>query len=127
MKRNGLVVLVASVMVAASLLLAGCGGERAAAAKAGSGAPASVKPGTIGFSLPFATAPFYWAAANGMKDTLEGMGYKVVVTNAGNDPAQQLQQLTNFDTKKVQAVALIAYDYASVSPAIDKLRADGIP
>ncbi len=127
MRRNGWVVCFASVVLAASLLLAGCGGEKAAAAKSGPGASASVKPGTVGFSLPFATAPFYWAAANGMKDTLEGMGYKVVVTNAGNDPAQQLQQLTNFGTKKVQAIALIAYDYASVSPAIDKLRAAGIP
>jgi len=90
-------------------------------------AQARVKPGTIGFSLPFATAPFYWAAANGLKDTMEGMGYKVIVTNAANDPAQQLQQLMNFDTQKVQAVALIAYDYASVSPAVEKLRADGIP
>ncbi len=86
-----------------------------------------VKPGTIGFSLPFATAPFYWAAANGLKDEMGRMGYRVVVTNAANDPNRQFQQLENFRTQKVQGVAIIAYDYASVSPAIDKIRAQGIP
>jgi ribose transport system substrate-binding protein len=86
-----------------------------------------VKPGLIGFSLPFATAPFYWAAANGLKDEMGKMGYKVVVVNAANDPNQQFQQLENFRTQKAQGVAIIAYDYASVSSAIDKIRAQGIP
>ncbi len=86
-----------------------------------------VKPGLIGFSLPFATAPFYWAAANGLKDEMGKMGYKVVVTNAANDPNQQFQQLENFRTQKAQGVTIIAYDYASVSSAIDKIRAQGTP
>src|SRR3972149_1367314 len=72
-----------------------------------------VKPGTIGFSLPFATAPFYWAAANGLKEKMGRMGYRVVVTNAANDPNRQFQQLENFRTQKVQGVAIIAYDFAS--------------
>ncbi len=109
--RKGLL-LVVSLMVALSMNVT---------------AQSKVKPGLIGFSLPFATAPFYWAAANGLKDTMEAMGYRVVVTNAANDPSVQFQQLMNFDTQKAQAVALIAYDYASVSPAVEKLRADGIP
>jgi ribose transport system substrate-binding protein len=117
-----------SVVVVASLLFFACSGGQSTSPKTGSTATVEtkVKPGTIGFSLPFATAPFYWAAANGLKDQMESMGYKVIVTNAANDPSQQLQQLTNFGTQKVQAVALIAYDFASVSPAVDKLRADGI-
>lgn len=86
-----------------------------------------VKPGLIGFSLPFATAPFYWAAANGLKDEMGKLGYKVVVTNAANDPNQQLQQLDNFRTQKAQGVAIIAYDFASVSTAIDRIRANGTP
>jgi ribose transport system substrate-binding protein len=86
-----------------------------------------VKPGTIGFSLPFATAPFYWACANGLKDEMEKMGYKVVITVAANDPNLQFQQLENFRVEKVQGAAIIAYDFPSVSPAIDKIRKTGIP
>ncbi len=127
------VVQALSIAAIACLALAACAKSTGAGATAGGSASSMVtttqkiKPGTIGFSLPFATAPFYWAAANGLKDQMQSMGYTVTVTNAGNDPSTQYQQLMTFDTEKVQGVVVIAYDYSSVSPALSKLRADGIP
>jgi ABC-type sugar transport system substrate-binding protein len=58
---------------------------------------------------------------------MEKMGYKVVMTVAANDPNLQFQQLENFRVERVQGAAIIAYDFASVSPAIDKIRKAGIP
>ena len=129
-----LIIVLISVSLVVSFSLVGCREEAAVeeevAEKAAEPAEAEAKkvePGTIGFSVPFATAPFYWAAAYGLKNCMEEMGYKVVVVNAGNDPDKQFQQLETFRTEGIQGGAIIVYDYASVSPAVDKIREEGIP
>jgi len=123
-----IVVFVLSVSMVVVFSLAGCKAEEAATTAEEEEVVASkVEPGLIGFSIPYANAPFYWAAAHGLKDEMSRMGYDVIVTQGNDDPTQQLQQIENFVTQNIQGGGLIVYDYATASPAIDKVRETGAP
>src|SRR5579872_5477003 len=73
---------------------------------------------TIALTIPFASAPFYWAAANGFKDEGEKLGYKVIVNNADNSIERQVAHIDNYRVTNVAGAAAIAADADALKPAI---------
>jgi len=115
---------IGTVLAAAAVLLAAC--------QSSGGTPTqtsteSNQGKTIALSLPFASAPFYWAAANGLKDEGERLGFKVIVNNADNSVEAQVSELNNYKTQHVAAVSLISIDADALDPAINNLMAAQIP
>ncbi|MCL4251158.1 MAG: sugar ABC transporter substrate-binding protein [Anaerolineae bacterium] len=82
---------------------------------------------TIALTIPFAGAPFYWAAAHGFKDEGERLGYNVVVNNAENSIERQVGHIDNYRVTNVVGAAAIALDADALVPAIEAYMADGHP
>ncbi len=82
---------------------------------------------TIALTLPFASAPFYWAAANGFKDEGERLGYKVIINNADNSVERQVAHIDNYRVTNVAGAAAIAADADALKPAITQYMAAGHP
>jgi ribose transport system substrate-binding protein len=82
---------------------------------------------TIALTIPFASAPFYWAAANGFKDEGERLGYKVIINNADNSVERQVAHIDNYRVTNVAGAAAIAADADALKPAITQYMADGRP
>ena len=91
--------------------------------------PASAQEGqkSIALTIPFANAPFYWAAANGFKDEGERLGYKVIINNADNSIERQVAHIDNYRITQVAGAAAIAADADALKPAITQYMADGRP
>jgi ribose transport system substrate-binding protein len=82
---------------------------------------------TIALSIPFAGAPFYWAAAHGFKDEAERLGYNVVINNAENSIERQVAHIDNYRVTNVVGAAAIALDADALVPAIESYMSDGRP
>src|SRR5688572_4443741 len=65
---------------------------------------------TIALTIPFAAAPFYWAAAHGFKDEGERLGYNVIINNADNSIERQVAHIDNYRVTNVAGAAAIALD-----------------
>ena len=68
---------------------------------------------SIALTIPFASAPFYWAAANGFKDEGERLGYKVIINNADNSIERQVAHIDNYRVTNVAGAAAIAASTAA--------------
>ncbi len=82
---------------------------------------------TIALTIPFASAPFYWAAANGFKDEGERLGYKVIVNNADNSVERQVAHIDNYRVMDVAGAAAIAADADALKPVITQYMDGGRP
>jgi ribose transport system substrate-binding protein len=82
---------------------------------------------SIALTIPFASAPFYWAAANGFKDEGERLGYKVIVNNADNSVERQVAHIDNYRVTNVAGAAAIAADADALKPVITQYMAGGHP
>jgi ribose transport system substrate-binding protein len=82
---------------------------------------------SIALTIPFASAPFYWAAANGFKDEGEKLGYKVIINNADSSVERQVAHIDNYRVTNVAGAAAIAADADALKPAITQYMADGRP
>jgi ribose transport system substrate-binding protein len=82
---------------------------------------------SIALTIPFASAPFYWAAANGFKDEGERLGYKVIVNNADSSVERQVAHIDNYRVTNVVGAAAIAADADALKPAITQYMAGGHP
>jgi ribose transport system substrate-binding protein len=82
---------------------------------------------SIALTIPFASAPFYWAAANGFKDEGERLGYKVIINNADNSIERQVAHIDNYRVTNVAGAAAIADDADALKPAITQYMAAGHP
>jgi ribose transport system substrate-binding protein len=127
-----LVIVISTVMASCTVLppQAPPAPVQAQAQPAQQQAPEPQKPGqgkTIALTIPFAWAPFYWAAANGLKDEAERMGYEVVVWNAAESIEKQVSHINQMQVMKVAAGAAIAADADALKPSIDKLMEGGVP
>jgi ABC-type sugar transport system substrate-binding protein len=82
---------------------------------------------TIALTIPFAGAPFYWAAAHGFKNEGERLGYNVIINNAENSIERQVAHIDNYRVTNVVGAAAIALDADALVPAIEAYMADGRP
>lgn len=124
---TGLIALVAITIVACQATPPPAA-NTSTTAPAAAAQPATAGPQkTISLSLPFASAPFYWAAANGFKDEGERLGYKVVINNADNSVEKQVAHIDNYRVTNSAAAAAIAADADALTPAIKNYMAAGHP
>lgn len=82
---------------------------------------------TIGISLFYRRDEYYKDLEVGFKLAAEKAGYTTLIQDADTDPARQTQQIEDFVTKGVDAIALSATDPAGVVPAIEDAVTKGVP
>ena len=115
MKSNRVLMTVFSLMVIASMVLAGCGGA----------APAGGKT-KIGLSFSdFATERWKNEEVL-MRKLLEGKGYEVLSAEANHDVKLQNDQIDNMVTQGVKGLIVIAEDGDAVVTSVDKAADAGV-
>lgn len=115
MKSKRILITIFSVMVIASVVLAGCGAAPAAAGK--------IKVG-LSFS-DFATER--WKNEDTlMRKLLAEKGYDVISQEANHDVKLQNDQIDNMVAQGVKGLIVIAEDGAAAATAVDKAAAAGV-
>lgn len=82
---------------------------------------------TIGISLFYKRDEYYMDLEAGFKEAAEAAGYELIIMDADADAAKQMQQVEDFTTKGVDAIALAACDPDGLVPAIEAATEKGIP
>jgi ribose transport system substrate-binding protein len=112
---------VAAVLLAACVLISGCGGDtkpKAAAGRTGA---------VIGVSLLTRTHPFYQDLEQGLRDAAAERGYQLLVQAGEFDVARQKDQLADFLVRKVDAIIVCPCDSRSIGTSIAAANAAGVP
>jgi ribose transport system substrate-binding protein len=125
----------AVALVGAGALLAGCtSNEPAAPAAAGGGGNAASSNDdsgatiTIGFSAPAADHGWMAGITNGAKAAAEKFGdVDLKVAEGTNDVSTQISQVETFINDKVDAIVLLPFDGAALTPVALKAMQAGIP
>ena len=115
-----------SPTIAAGVLaihLAGLTGCRPAGPQPVEQAPDAV----IGLSVLTSDNPFFDELADGMREEAAKHNYQVLVTAGQQKPLLQDQQVDDFITKQVNAIALCPCDSKAVGATIEKANRAGIP
>jgi ribose transport system substrate-binding protein len=89
-------------------------------------APAK-KKATIGVSLLTMTNPFFRELGDAMKDEAAKHQMEVILTAGEFDPARQHHQVSDFITRRVDAIVLSPCDSKSIGAAIAEANKAGIP
>src|SRR3989442_1086512 len=89
-------------------------------------APAK-KKATIGVSLLTMTNPFFRELGDAMKDEATKHQIEVILTAGEFDPAKQHHQVSDFITRRVDAIVLSPCDSKSIGTAIAEANKAGIP
>lgn len=123
MRRRGTARVAAGVL-AVAVAIAGCsktGGATATSEKSKSG------PRTIGVSVADQKSLFYIAAVDGMRKMAAQTGDKLIVLSADNNATQQVNQVNNLVTQRVDALIFIAQDATSALAGVRAANKAGIP
>ena len=113
MKSNRILIAIFSVMVIASMVLAGCGAAGGGKTKVG-----------LSFS-DFATER--WKNEDAlMRKLLEAKGYEVISQEANHDVKLQNDQIDNMVAQGVKGLIVIAEDGAAAATAVDKAAKAGV-
>ncbi|RPJ20466.1 MAG: D-xylose transporter subunit XylF, partial [Chloroflexi bacterium] len=113
MKSNRILIAIFSLMVIASMVLAGCGAGSSGKTKIG-----------LSFS-DFATER--WKNEDTlMRKLLEEKGYEVISQEANHDVKLQNDQIDNMVAQGVKGLIVIAEDGAAAATAVDKATAAGV-
>lgn len=111
---------------------AGCKKENAGSAPVSQsgGAPAA-RPAaakiTIGVTLLTRVHPFYQELEKALKDEAAKNGYEILVTTSELDVARQKDQISDFITKKVNAIIVCPADSKSIGTSIQEANQADIP
>ena len=107
----------AAVAVATLALTAACGG-----ASGGSGGEI-----TVALSVSTLNNPFFVQLRDGAQDAAKALGVKLVVQDAQNDPATQVNQVQTFTTQGVKAIIINAVESDQATPAAKAAENAKIP
>jgi ribose transport system substrate-binding protein len=125
----------AVALVGAAVLLAGCTGNTPASSGGGGGGSNAAsanddtgKTVTIGFSAPAADHGWMSGITNAAKAQADKYGdVKLVVAEGTNDVSTQISQVETFINDKVDAIVLLPFDGAAMTPVALKAMQAGIP
>ncbi|MCP3799467.1 substrate-binding domain-containing protein [Allokutzneria sp. A3M-2-11 16] len=109
----------AAVAVATLALTAACGG---AAGSGGSGGEI-----TVALSVSTLNNPFFVQLRDGAQEAAKALGVKLVVQDAQNDPATQVNQVQTFTTQGVKAIIVNAVESDQATPAAKAAENAKIP
>jgi inositol transport system substrate-binding protein len=133
--RLAIVVVVASMFVAACSSSGSSGAPASAAASAApaSAAPASAAPGsaaaggiTLGVAFPNSDT-FLSRVQNAITEEATAKGATATITDAKDDTATQLSQVENFISQGVSAIIVVPVDTSAAQPMADAAKAANIP
>lgn len=139
---------VMAVVLAAGMLVTGCGGtdssasssapssagtssestasSAASASSTASSAGGEEKGYTIGFSAYAMQQEWYQNIAAGAETKAEELGIKLNVIDADTNAATQLESIENFITQGVDAIIISPVEAESLAPAVQDAEAQGI-
>ena len=115
MKSNRILMAVFSMIVIASMVLAGCGGTGGSSGKT-----------KVGLSFSDFATERWKNEADLMTKLLEDKGYEVIVQEANHDVKLQNDQIDNMVAQGVKGLIVIAEDGAAAATAVDKAAAAGV-
>ena len=82
---------------------------------------------TIGVALATDTNPFYIAMLKGIKTRAAKRGYEISTVTANNDPARQIDGVSDLIAKGVDGILISPVDAKALCSVYDKAKAAGIP
>jgi ribose transport system substrate-binding protein len=109
--------LLASLLLSLSVVVAGCGGDE-------TGAPSRR---VIGVTLLTQTHAFFKDLEAGVRDAAARHGFEVVVVACEMDPARQAAQIEDFVAQRVAAILAAPCDSNAIVPALSVPERAGIP
>ncbi|WP_086818693.1 substrate-binding domain-containing protein [Allokutzneria sp. NRRL B-24872] len=109
----------AAVAVATLALTAACGG--------GAGGSSSGGEITVALSVSTLNNPFFVQLRDGAQEAAKALGVKLVVQDAQNDPATQVNQVQTFTTQGVKAIIVNAVESDQATPAAKAAENAKIP
>jgi D-xylose transport system substrate-binding protein len=115
MKSHRILICIFSLMVIASIVLAGCGGAPAASAKT-----------KVGLSFSDFATERWKNEADLMTKLLNEKGYDVIVQEANHDVKLQNDQIDNMVSQGVKGLIVIAEDGDAAATAVDKAADAGV-
>lgn len=126
MKTRRIFALALGALMSVSLFGA-CSKQPAAGGDQPSGGNEPAGKPKVGISLFYRRDAYYKDLESAFKKEAAAAGIDVIIQDADSDGAKQTQQLEDFVTQKVDAIALAACDPAGMVPAIDAAVAAGVP
>ena len=118
MKKKIFAVMLTVAMV--SLLLVGCGGDKAPAKEEKDGY-------VIGVAMNTQTNPFFVTVVDGCKKAAEEAGAELIVTDAQDDPTTQQKDIENLITKQPDAIIIDPCDSDGIVSSVEACNEAGIP
>lgn len=106
----------ATLAIALSVWLAGCGPNEEASSR-----------GTIAVSLLTLENPFFKIIGDHLAAEAEARGFDTIIVSADKDIAKQSNQVKDFLVKKVDAIVLSPCDPKSIVPVIQEANRAGVP
>ncbi len=126
MKKS--LLFVSSLVLSASLVLAGCGNsEPNQAATTAPTPPAGDKQLKVGLSMNTLNNPFFVAVKEGAEAQAKELGYNLVVTDAQNNPGQQMADVENLLQQELDVLIIDPTDSDAIVEAVKKANDAKIP
>ena len=117
------------IAVIATISLAACSGsgEPTVGGDPSTGAGAGGDSPVIGFSISTLQNPFFVSMEDGVKEAGAAAGIEVLIADAGDDAAQQANDILNFIAQGVDVVLLNPTDGDAIVSSVEALNAADIP
>jgi len=88
------------------------------------GTAGAQKKVTVGFSMPFIQdSPYFFPYTQAVKKEAAARGWTLIMTDAGTDLNNQVNQIEDLVSKGVQGLMIVPLDAAGIVPVIDKMYA----
>jgi ribose transport system substrate-binding protein len=81
----------------------------------------------VGYSMSFSTIEWLVAQRRGVTETAAKFDFDVTVADAADRPTQQVQDLEDFITKRMDLIIVSTYYAEAITPAIKEINEAGIP
>lgn len=82
---------------------------------------------SIGVALPVDTGAFIHEVRRGLQLPADSLGFQLLFTNAGGDPARQAAQVDSLAARRTAAILIDPVDGAAIDAAIARVNRAGIP
>lgn len=128
--RKGFVAV--AFLLAVILLLGACSTDKpgssssASSGSNNSGGNEGEKKLTFAYSIMVMDNPYFIAVKQGFEDRAKELGINTVVNDAKYDAATQINQIENYITQKVDAIAIAPIDSKGLESVVEEARKAGI-
>ncbi|MGO0062677.1 substrate-binding domain-containing protein [Brevibacillus fluminis] len=118
---------VMGVLLSASLLMGGCAGGGQDTQAGGAPAADAGKKIKVGLAMNTLNNPFFVAVKEGAEAEAKEQGFDLVVTDAQNNPGQQLSDVENLLQQKLDVLVIDPADSDAIAEAVKKANDANVP